>query len=203
MTVDDEQRRVEFEVPVIDLSAAPGEHAAWDRPKFIVYLWAVVELLLVTNPWQVSSGIRVGALRLFGAKIGEGVVFRPRTRVKFPWKLSIGDRSWIGEGVWLHNQDEIWIGHDVVVSQEAFVTTGSHAHREDMALITRRVVIDNGAWVTTRVIISGGAIVPRNCVITPNSVVGMGDSLLENTIVRGNPAKSLGPRFPNLLNGDK
>ena len=87
------------EVPVIDLSQAPGERAAWDRPAWVVYLWGICELLLVTNPWQISSGLRIRVLRAFGAEIGEGVIFRPRTRVKFPWKLHIGDRSWIGEGV--------------------------------------------------------------------------------------------------------
>ena len=117
---------------VINLADAPGEKAAWDRPKAQVYLWAIVELLLVTNPWQISSSLRIRALRLFGAEIGAGVVFRPRTRVKFPWKLHIGDRSWIGEGVWFHNQDHVRIGSDVVVSQETFLTTGSHAHRREI-----------------------------------------------------------------------
>src|SRR5688572_22750494 len=100
------------ELPVIALSKAPGERAAWDRQTWVVYLWGVCELLFVTNPWQISSGLRVRVLRLFGAEIGPGVVFRPRTRVRFPWKLHIGADSWIGEGVWFHNQDHIYIGHD-------------------------------------------------------------------------------------------
>jgi len=94
-------------VRVIDLSKAPGARAAWDRASWVVYLWALCELLLVTNPFQVSSDVRVRVLRLFGAKIGDGVIMRPRLRVKFPWKLEVGARSWIGEGVWIHNQDQI------------------------------------------------------------------------------------------------
>jgi putative colanic acid biosynthesis acetyltransferase WcaF len=86
-------------VRVIDLSKAPGERDAWDRPSWVVYLWALCELAFVTNPFQISSGLRVRVLRLFGAEIGEGVIMRPRLRVKFPWKLSVGARSWIGEGV--------------------------------------------------------------------------------------------------------
>ena len=77
--------------------------------------------------------------------------------MRFPWKLVIGDRSWIGEDVWLHNQDRLTIGSDAVVSQGAFVTTGSHAHRRDMALITKPVVIEDGAWVTARCVILGGS----------------------------------------------
>jgi putative colanic acid biosynthesis acetyltransferase WcaF len=178
------------DIPVIDLSRAPGERAAWGRPALVVYLWAIVELLFVTNPWQISSGLRVRALRLFGAKIGKGVIFRPRTRVKFPWKLRIGDRSWIGEGVWFHNQDHIEVGHDVVISQETFLTTGSHAHRRDMALITRPITIEPGAWVTSRCIVLGGVHIGRSALVTPGTVVT--GTVPANTIWNG---AAVGPRF--------
>lgn len=158
-------------VPVIDLSKAPGRREAWDRPAYIVYLWALCELLFITNPLQISSALRTRVLRLFGAELGEGLIVRPRTRVKFPWKLHIGDRSWIGEGVWFHNQDHIYIGHDVVISQEAFLTTGSHAHRRDMALITRPIHIESGAWVTSRCIVLGGTVVGRSAVVMPGTTV--------------------------------
>lgn len=159
------------DIPVIDLSRAPGERAAWNQPAWKVYLWAACELLFVTNPWQISSELRVRVLRAFGATIGEGVIFRPRTRVKFPWKLAIGDRSWIGEGVWFHNQDHISIGHDVVISQETFLTTGSHAHRRDMALLTRPIRIDSGAWVTSRCVVLGGVTIGRSALIRPLTCV--------------------------------
>lgn len=158
-------------VRVIDLSKAPGARAAWDRASWVVYLWALCELLLVTNPFQVSSDVRVRVLRLFGAKIGEGVIMRPRLRVKFPWKLSVGARSWIGEDVWIHNQDRIEIGSDVVVSQGSFLTTGTHAFRSDMALETRPVVIEDGVWITTRCVVLAGSRIRRSALVLPNTVV--------------------------------
>ncbi|WP_265522574.1 acetyltransferase [Oerskovia flava] len=136
-----------------------------------MYLWSVVELLFVTNPWQISSGLRIAALRLFGAEIGENVIFRPRTRVRFPWKLHIGDDCWIGEGAWFHNQDHVWLEHDVVVSQETFITTGSHRHRHDMALVTAPVHVGAGTWITTRCIVLGGTRFGRSSLATPGSVV--------------------------------
>ena len=180
-------------VPVIDLSIAPGERAAWDRPVFIVYLWGVVELLFVTNPWQISSGLRVHVLRLFGAEIGKRVIFRPRTRVKFPWKLHVGDGTWIGEGVWFHNQDHIYVGHDVVISQEAFLTTGSHAHRKDMGLLTSPINIEDGAWVTSRCVVLGGSRVGRSALVGPLTVVS--GHIPENTIVRSGAPEVGGRRF--------
>ena len=178
---------------VIDLSAAPGSGESWDAPAWKVYAWGLVELLLVSNPWQISSRLRRAALVAFGARIGEGVLLRPRLRVRFPWKLSIGDRSWIGEDVWLHNQDQLTIGSDAVVSQGTFVTTGSHAHRRDMALITKPVVIEDGAWVTARCVVLGGSRIGVSALVVPGTVVS-GD--VPNGMVYGQqPGTVLRPRF--------
>lgn len=157
--------------PVIDLAKAPGAGEAWDKPRIVVYLWGVCELLFVSNPWQISSRLRVAALRAFGAEIGPGVTFRPRTRVKFPWKLHIGADCWIGEGVWFHNQNDVYIGSNAVISQECFITTGSHRARSDMGLITSPVRIDDGAWITTRCMVLGGAHVGRSAIVEPLTVV--------------------------------
>lgn len=182
------------DIPVIDLSLAAGERQAWGRSRFVVYLWSACELLFVYNPWQISSGLRVRILRLFGAEIGPGVIFRPRTRVKFPWKLHIGASSWIGEGVWFHNQDHIYVGHDVVISQETFLTTGSHAHRVDMALITRPIRIEDGVWITSRCMVLGGTVVGRSALVEPMSVVS--GNVPANSILRTTKQTLDGHRFP-------
>ena len=93
--------------------------------------------------------------------------------MSFPWKLHIGDRSWIGEGVWFHNQDHIYVGHDVVISQESFLTTGTHDFRNDMALITKPIHIDEGVWLTSRT------------VVLPGSTVGCSSLVLPGVVVRG------------------
>ena len=180
---------------VIDLSAAPGSGESWGAPTWKVYAWGLVELLLVSNPWQVSSRLRRAALVAFGARIGEGVLLRPRLRVRFPWKLSIGDRSWIGEDVWLHNQDQLTIGADAVVSQGTFVTTGSHAHRRDMALITSPVVIEDGAWVTARCVVLGGSRIGVSALVTPGSVVS--GEVPDGMVFGSEGGRVLGPRFPS------
>jgi putative colanic acid biosynthesis acetyltransferase WcaF len=180
-------------IPIINLQDAPGERLAWDRPKALVYIWSAFELIFVYNPWQISSSLRVRILRMFGASIGTGVIFRARTRVKFPWKLQVGDRSWIGEGVWFHNQDHIYIGHDVSISQETFLTTGSHAHRRDMALITRPIYVAPGTWITSRCMILGGAEIGQSALVMPMTVVS--GSVAPNSIVSGPSATFIANRF--------
>jgi putative colanic acid biosynthesis acetyltransferase WcaF len=179
---------------VIDLSAAPGSGESWAAPRWKVYLWGVVELLIVTNPWQISSRLRRAALVAFGARIGAGVVLRPRLRVRLPWKLEIGDRSWVGEDVWFHNQDQLTIGRDAVISQGTFITTGSHALRRDMALVTRSVEVADGAWLTARCIVLGGSRIGVSAVVTPGTVVS-GD--VPDGMIFGQAAgEVLRPRFP-------
>jgi putative colanic acid biosynthesis acetyltransferase WcaF len=156
-------------------------------------LWGLVELLFVYNPWQVSSRLRVAALRAFGADIGNGVIFRPRTRVRFPWKLTIGDDSWIGEGVWFHNQDRIAVGHDVVISQETFLTTGSHRHRTNMGLITRPITIEPGVWITSRCMVLGGTHLGTSSLVKPMSIVQ--GEVKANAVIDGRPAVQVGLRF--------
>jgi putative colanic acid biosynthesis acetyltransferase WcaF len=187
------QREGQSTVRVINLASAPGERASWDRPTWYVYAWSLAELLLVTNPLQISSGLRIAVLRLFGASIGDGVIFRPRTRVKFPWKLRIGERSWIGEGVWIHNQDDVYIANDVVISQETILTTGSHSHRKDMGLVTSAISIEEGTWITTRCMIQGGSQLGVSCLVTPLTVVR--GSFPANSIISGNPGAIVGQRF--------
>ena len=159
-------------------------------------LWLLVEAVFVTNSLQISSGLRARALRAFGAEIGRGAILRPRMRVKFPWKLRIGDRSWVGEGVWIHNQDRVDIGSDVVLSQETFITTGSHRHRVDMALITRPVLIEDGVWLTSRCIVLGGARVGRSALARPTTVVA--GPVPANAVVSGPDCVVVGSRFPGV-----
>ena len=110
-------------------------------------------------------------LRLNGAKIGSRVVFRSGIRIHFPWNLEIGDDCWIGEGVWIHNQDKVKIENDVCLSQESFITTGSHSFRTDMSLVTKPVFIEAGVWVCSRSIVTMGSHLGRSCVIPAGSVV--------------------------------
>jgi putative colanic acid biosynthesis acetyltransferase WcaF len=136
-------------------------------------------------------------LRLFGARIGANVIMRPRLRVKFPWNLEVGDNCWIGEGVWIHNQDLVTVEDNVVVSQEAFITTGSHDIYESMDLVVKPVIIRQGAWVTTRCIVLQGVEIGQNAVLTPGSVANK--SLPSGSIYGGNPAKFVRKRWHSAL----
>ncbi len=178
---------------VIDLSQAPGAPEPLRKSRWTTLSWSLVELALVSNRLQISSRLRAWALRLYGAQIGSGVVMRPRLRVKSPWNLVIGDRCWIGDGVWFHNRDRITVGSDVSISQESYLTTGAHAFRTDMALVTKPIVIEDGVWITSRCVVLGGAHIGRSAVISPLTVVR--GAVPANSVLSSPAAVVVGQRF--------
>ncbi len=74
--------------------------------------WYFINILFFMNPLNPLSGLKVFLLRLFGAKVGKGVVIKPGVNIKYPWLLSIGDYTWIGERVWIDNLAKVTIGRN-------------------------------------------------------------------------------------------
>ncbi len=99
------------------------------RPKQL--LWYLVNIIFFKNSLNIFSGFKVFLLRSFGAKLGNGVVIKPRVNIKYPWKLTIGDHCWIGEEVWIDNLSDVIIGASVTLSQGALILTGSHDHTKE------------------------------------------------------------------------
>lgn len=161
-------------------------------PRLTEALWLVAEWLLLAS-WVPGSGWRRALLRAFGARIGNGVVIKPRVRVKFPWRLEVGDHSWIGEKVWIDNLAVVRLGSHVCLSQGAYLCTGSHDWgRESFDLITRPIMIDDHAWIGAFARLAPGSHVESGAVL---AMAGMaGGRLAAWTIHRGNPAQPTGPR---------
>jgi putative colanic acid biosynthesis acetyltransferase WcaF len=181
------------DVPVIKLSEAssgPGQR----RGKLHQLLWRVVEQLLVTNSLQLSSRVRIAALRAFGAEIGANCIVRPRLRVRFPWNLTMGNDCWIGEGVWISNRSHVHIGNDVVISQESFLTTGSHDARRTMDVRSEPIHIEDGVWITSRCIVLMGTVLRKSCLLKPGTIAQ--GEVHANDIVGPAPAVRFGQRFP-------
>lgn len=141
------------------------------RGKVTQILWLLASGSVFVR-WWCPARARVAMLRLFGAEIGRDVLVRHRVRIHWPWKLRIGDHTWVGEGAWLLNLEPIILGADVCISQEALLCAGSHNWRSpSFEFDNAPVRVGDGSWVAARAVILRGASVGRNCVIGAATVV--------------------------------
>ena len=156
------------------------------RPAVLEALWLLVQWGFVSS-WIPGSAHRRILLKLFGAKIGKGAVIKPGVRVKFPWRLRVGADAWIGEGVWIDNLAEVSVEANAVLSQGAYLCTGSHDWTSPgFDLITKPIAVKSGAWVAARATIGPGVTIGEGAVLGLGSTTS-GD-LDPWTIYGGSPA---------------
>jgi len=162
------------------------------RPLHVEAAWQLVQILAVKSPVSCSR-LRAAVLRLFGAKIGRGVTIKAGVRVKFPWRLQVGDHCWIGEDAWLDNLAEIRIGNHCCISQGAYLCTGSHDWRKvDFGLIVKPITLEDEVWLAARSVVGPGVVCGRGAVLSLGSVATR--NLQAGQVHQGIPAMPLKPR---------
>ena len=135
------------------------DNSGFDRgaPCWKEAAWWLVRSLFFAPWFPLPSAVKVWWLRLFGAKVGTGVVVRGRVNITFPWKLTCGDHVWIGDEVMILSLAPVEIGSNVCISQRAFLCTGSHQFsRETFDLVTRPISIGDGCWIAAQAFIAPG-----------------------------------------------
>ncbi|KQS30700.1 putative colanic acid biosynthesis acetyltransferase [Dyadobacter sp. Leaf189] len=163
------------------------------RPGWYVQLWWIVQALLFRTSPQFMYGWRRFLMRCFGAKVGKNVIIRPSVQTQFPWKVSIGDHSWIGDDVRLYSLGHITIGDNVVISQKSYLCTGSHDYTdESFPIFAQEIKIEPGCWLATDVYVGPGVTIGAGTVIGARSSVFR--SLPAKKICVGSPAKAIRDR---------
>lgn len=149
--------------------------------------WYCVNIIFFKNPFNIFSSLKVALLRWFGARLGQGVVVKPAVNIKFPWKLEVGDHSWIGEAVWIDNLSDVVIGSHVTLSQGCLLLTGSHDHtKRSFDFLSSPIVVEDGTWIGAKAVVAGGVTCGSHCILGVNSVAER--NLEPYTIYKGNPA---------------
>ena len=136
---------------------------------------------------------RIFWYRLFGAKIGKKVLIRPSVSCVYPWKLCIGDYSWIGDNVSLFSIGQIEIGSNTVISQNCYLATGSHDYSTiNFEVFSKKITIGSGAWLASDVFVAPGVTIGDGAVVGARSTVLK--DLPSGMVCYGNPAKPIKPR---------
>jgi putative colanic acid biosynthesis acetyltransferase WcaF len=175
-----------------NLASFNNSHYRPGAGRLKMVLWYLVNAWFI-NSFLPFSGFRVFLLRLFGAKIGAGVVLKPYINVKYPWRLVIGDHCWIGEQVWIDNLDDVQIGSHVCVSQGAMLLCGNHNYRKiSFDLTTGPITLEDGVWIGAKTVVCPGVVCHSHSVLTVGSVATR--NLEAYTICAGIPATAMRKR---------
>ena len=160
-------------------------HIGASRLKCI--LWYFTNIFFFLNPIVPLVGVKVKLLRLFGAKVGKGVVIKPSVNIKYPWNLKIGDYVWIGENVWIDNLVEVSIGDNVCISQGAMLLCGNHNYKKTtFDLMVGKIIIEEGAWVGAQSVVCPNVTIHSHAVLAVGSVAS--HHLEGYAVYQGNPA---------------
>lgn len=131
---------------------------------------------------------RILLLRLFGAKVDWSASVHPKSKIEYPWHLTMGRLSSLGENTWVYAMAPVTIGETTCIGKDTYLITGSHnISSNNFELITKPIMIGSCCWLTTGVTVLQGCSIGDYAVIAANSTV-TGD-VAPWTVVGGNPAK--------------
>ena len=139
-------------------------------------------------------GFRCFLLRIFGAKIGKGVLIRPSAIITYPWKLSIGDYSWVADDSIIYNLGQVDIGSNVAIAHRVYLCAGYHEiDKITFDIGAKPILIGNEVWLSNDVFVGPGVSVGRGVVVGARSSVF--SDMPEGQLCYGTPARPIRPRL--------
>lgn len=150
-------------------------------------LWFFANAIFFESAWMPVMFVKKILLKTFGTKVGKGLIIKPSIRIKFPWKLEIGDHVWLGEGCWIDNLHHVKIGNNVCISQGAMLLTGNHDYTvTSFDYRNAPIVLEDGVWIGAKSIVCPGVTCKSHSILTVGSVATK--DLEPYSIYQGNPA---------------
>ncbi|ADY52884.1 putative colanic acid biosynthesis acetyltransferase WcaF [Pseudopedobacter saltans DSM 12145] len=149
-------------------------------------LWYFTSALFFRSGIIPFSSVLVFILRCFGAKIGKDVRIKPFIHIKYPWKLEMGNHSWLAE-CYIENLDWVRIGENCCISQGAMLLTGNHNYKStkfDLAISP--ITLEGGVWIGAKATVCPGVICHSHAVLSVGSVATK--NMDAYSIYQGNPA---------------
>ncbi len=145
-----------------------------------------------------ANYLRYAVLRIFSksiksTKISDGVM------IWFPWRVEIGKKSSLNQGVIVDGFGGVKIGEGVRIAAFTCINTADHLYDDPSIPIYQagykcsKVIIEDNVWIGNHVSINKGVTVATGVVIGSGAVVTR--DIPQDVIVAGTPAKILRSRF--------
>jgi len=152
-------------------------------------LWGFGKLFFRFSP-RPCFGWRRFVLRCFGARIGQRVNFYSSARIYFPWNLTVGDWSAVGEDALIYNLGAVTLGEKVTISHRAHLCAGTHDYTQpDLPLLKPPIEIKSQAWICADAFVGPGVTVGEGAIVGARAVVVK--NVAPWIIVAGNPAREI------------
>lgn len=159
-------------------------------------LWVALAVGRVLPPF-VGSRMRTALLRFAGVRIGRGTFVTGRLSIggsrNDAKRLTIGDDSFINDGVRFDTTASITIGHRVALGHDVTILTSSHGigehGRRAGVSEPRPVRIGDGAWLGARALVMPGVEIADGAIVGAGAVVTK--SVPSDTVVAGVPARTI------------
>lgn len=172
------------------------------RERLVQRLWEFMRVILLrSTPWFAVRWRRFWT-RVFSCLqpgrgcISSSVSIARTARLDYPWKISVGSDSSIGEYSWIQAQAEVDIGKNVCIGEYCKIITGDHDICSlNFDLKEASIRIRDNCWVATGAMILSGVTVGEGAVVAAGAVVTK--DVEPWTVVGGNPAKFIKKRELN------
>lgn len=157
------------------------------RHRLFRALWNTTWLLLAAWTPAPLHRWRAWLLRRFGADVHPSARVYGSARIWYPPNLHMEANAVIGPSANIYCQDRITLRERTIVSQGAFLCTGTHdISSPDFQLVTKPIVIGAGAWVAADAFIGPGVTVGQGAVVGARGVLFKDAE--PNGVYAGNPA---------------
>jgi putative colanic acid biosynthesis acetyltransferase WcaF len=164
------------------------------RNRMARLLWSACWALLYRPSPRPCHAWRAALLRVFGAQLGPGCHFYPKSKVWAPWNLVCEDRVTLGDDAELYNPSRFTLGSHCIVSQGAYICGATHDYNNPaFPLVSFPTRIDAYAWICAR------AIVHPRVNIGAGAILGLGSIATRDLepfgIYAGVPARKVKERL--------
>ncbi len=163
------------------------------RHRLVRLLWRVVWALLAAWTPPPLHRWRIFLINLFGGRVDRSCFVYGSVRIWYPPNLTMAPAATLGPGVDCYTMGPVSLGDHAVVSQGAFLCTGTHDIRHpNFQIFARPIHIGADTWIAAEAFVGPGVTVGDGAVLGARAAAFR--NLDPWTVYLGNPATPISQR---------